>query len=108
MSKENGPPKVYTRFIDRYPSLGESWDLVHAAENEGPLDSKTIRLIKLGIAMGAMREGQVHASVRKAVRMGISREEIEHVVSLVPATLGMPATVAAFCWANDVLDKEDG
>jgi hypothetical protein len=31
-------------------------------EKEGPLDAKTARLVKLAVAVGAMREGAVHAS----------------------------------------------
>ncbi len=107
MSENSGPPKAFTRFIERFPDLGEAWDLIHRQGDTGPLDARSIRLVKLGIAMGAMREGQVHASVRKALKMGISREEIEQVVSLVASTLGMPATVAAHCWANDILDRQE-
>ncbi len=107
MSEGSKPPQAYTRFVERFPDLGEAWDLIHRQGGDGPLDAKTVRLVKIGIAMGAMREGQVHASVRKALRLGINREEIDQVVSLVSATLGMPATVAAFCWANDILDQDD-
>ena len=107
MAEQSGPPKAFTRFVERFPELGDAWDLIHQQGDTGPLDPKTVRLVKLGIAMGAMREGQVHASVRKALRMGIDRAEIEQVTSLVASTLGMPATVAAFCWANDILDQND-
>ena len=107
MSEGSKPPKAYTRFVERFPDLGEAWDLIHRQGGTGPLDAKTVRLVKLGIAMGAMREGQVHASVRKALKMGIDKAEIEQVVSMVAATSGMPATVAAFCWVNDILDETD-
>ncbi len=60
--------------------------------------------MKLGIAIGALREGSVHASVRKAVAMGIEGEELEQVVALGAGTIGMPATVAAYQWVRDVLD----
>jgi alkylhydroperoxidase/carboxymuconolactone decarboxylase family protein YurZ len=100
------PPKSYETFVTRYPKLGEAWGQIAAAGKEGPLDDKTARLVKLGIAIGAMREGSVHASVRKAKAMGISREEVEQVVALAAGTLGMPSVVAAFCWAKDVLDGD--
>lgn len=100
------PPKSYEAFVNRYPKLGEAWGTIAAAGKEGPLDEKTARLVKLGIAIGAMREGSVHASVRKAKAMGIPREEIEQVVALAAGTLGMPAVVAAFCWTGDVLDDD--
>jgi len=108
MSTTSRPPKAYKRFIERFPQLGQAWDLIAAEGEAGPLDERTQRLIKLGIAMGAMRTGSVHAGVRKALAMGISEEEIEQVVALAAGTLGMPATVANFSWVRDVLDGEDG
>jgi len=68
---------------------------------QGPLDAKTQRLVKLAVGIGAMREGAVHASVRKARAMGIETEAIEQVVALSAGTLGMPATVAAYTWDGE-------
>ena len=97
------PPRAYEDFIKRYPKLGEAWDLIHAAGKDGPLDDKTVRLVKLGIAIGAMREGAIHSSVRKALAQGITKEEIEQVIGLAAGTLGMPSTVAVFSWIRDRL-----
>ena len=98
------PPKAYNEFVARYPKLGEAWNSIAAAGHDGPLDDRTCRLVKLGIAIGAMREGAVHSGVRKALGMGITAEEVEQVVALAAGTLGLPSTVAAFCWAGDVID----
>jgi len=65
-------------------------DLIHAAGEDGPLDDRTVRLVKLGIATGAMREGAIHSSVRKALAQGITPAEIEQVIGLAAGTLGMP------------------
>lgn len=100
------PPKKYRAFINRYPKLGQAWDLIHEAEEEGPLDARVRRLVKLAIAIGAFREGAVHASARKALAAGASPEELEQVVALGAATLGMPSTVAAYTWVRDVLKEE--
>lgn len=100
------PPKAYKRFIKRFPKLGQSWDLINEAGQEGPLDERTCRLIKLAISIGAMREGAVHSGVRKALAMGISAEEIEQVVSLAAGTMGLPSTVAAHSWTLDVIDPD--
>jgi 4-carboxymuconolactone decarboxylase len=101
------PPKTYERFRQRYPKLGEAWEKIGEAGRDGPLDPKTARLIKLAIAMGAMREGAVHSSVRKALAAGISTAEIEQVVALAAGTLGMPSTVAVFTWVHDEIDKKE-
>ena len=106
MSPSPKPPKMYQRFVRRYPRLGQAWDLMAEEGQEGPLDSKTLRLVKLGIAIGAMREGAIHSNVRKAKAIGIGVEEMEQVVALAASTLGLPSTVAVFCWIQDELEKE--
>ena len=99
MSKK--PPKAYREFIATYPHLGESWDKARDQESDGPLDEKTRRLVKLGIAIGAMRQGAVSSSARKARAASATEEEIKQVVALAASTLGFPATVAVFTWLGD-------
>jgi 4-carboxymuconolactone decarboxylase len=105
MKRGPKPPKTYEVFVRRYPKLAEAWEKISEAGREGPIDGKSARLVKLAIAIGAMREGAVHSSVRKALADGISVEEIEQVVALAASTLGMPATVAVFTWVHDEIDK---
>ena len=97
------PPETFNAFGDRYPGLLDAWELIGKAGRIGPIGESTARLVKLGIAIGAMREGAVHASVRKALAMGISRDAIDQVVALAAGTIGLPATVAAFTWVGDEL-----
>jgi 4-carboxymuconolactone decarboxylase len=97
-------PKTYEAFVERYPKIGEAWEKLRAEEAAGPLDDQTSRLVKLGVAVGSMREGAVHSAVRKARSAGASREEIEHVIALAASTIGLPSTVAVFSWARDELD----
>ena len=97
------PPRGYEEFIERYPGLGKAWDAVNAAGGEGPLDAKTIRLIKLGIAMGALREGAIRSGARKALAMGITTAELSQVVALAVGTLGFPSTVAIHSWLRELL-----
>jgi 4-carboxymuconolactone decarboxylase len=99
------PPSAYDRFTKRFPDLATAWEHMAIAGKAGPLDQDTQRLVKLGIAIGAMREGAVHASVRKAVAMGIEPEALEQVTALAASTMGLPATVAAFFWVRDILDE---
>lgn len=97
------PPNTYEEFITRYPKLGRAWEQIAEAGEDGPLDKKTTRLVKLAIAIGAMREGAVHSSARKAAALGISEEEIYQVVALAAGTLGFPSTVAVYTWIEDIL-----
>jgi alkylhydroperoxidase/carboxymuconolactone decarboxylase family protein YurZ len=99
-------PKTYGLFLDRYPEIGAAWELLRKAEATGGLPEKTIRLIKLGIAIGGMKEGAVHSGVRKAVASGASRQEIEQVVAMAASTLGLPSTVAIYSWVLEQLEKD--
>ncbi len=69
-----------------------------------PLGAKTRELIKLGMAIGIRSEGAVHSHVGRALKAGASPEEIRHSVLLGIPTLGLPTTVAAFTWVDDILD----
>lgn len=105
MSENKRPPKAYRSFIDTYPKLGEAWERARAQESDGPLDEASRRLVKVAIAVGAMRQGAVHSSVRKALAAGVKEEEILQVVALAATTLGFPSAVAVFTWVRDVIEQ---
>ncbi len=107
MDQESRPPAAHQAFVARFPGLGRAWDLAGEEGREGPLDEKTQRLVKLAIAIGAMREGAVHSGVRKARDAGASLEEIEQVVALAATTIGFPSAVAIWTWVRDQA-KEGG
>lgn len=99
------PPQRYREFIVRFPGLSRAWETINEAGRKGPLDARTQRLVKLGVAMGAMREGAVRSGVRKALAMGIPLEEIEQLVPLAAGTLGMPSAVACWSWILEAAKK---
>ncbi len=101
MSKLPKPPAAYNDFVARFPKLGQAWDLLAEGGQTGPLDERTQRLIKLAIAIGAQKEGAVHASARKARALDIPDEELDQVVALSAGTLGLPSAVAAFTWVHE-------
>jgi 4-carboxymuconolactone decarboxylase len=103
MSDLPKPPQTHHEFMATFPDIANAWETIGTAGKTGPLDEKSCRLVKLALAMGAQQEGAVHASVRKALAMGITREELEQVVVLAAGTLGFPQTVAAFTWIRDLL-----
>ena len=94
------PPRAYEEFVTTFPQLGEAWDAARRQEESGPLDEKTRRLVKLGIAVGAMRQGAVSSAARKARGAGATEAEIEQIVALAASTLGFPAAVAVFTWVR--------
>lgn len=103
------PPKIHQEFVKRFPKLGKAWELLRiGAQEAGSLDERTARLVKLGIAIGAMREGAVHSAARQAIGSGVDQEEIEQVVALAASTIGLPSTVAAYTWVKDTSGKKKG
>jgi 4-carboxymuconolactone decarboxylase len=85
---------------DVWKAFSDLGDRCHAA---GPLDEKTRRLVKLALAVGAGLEGGTHSAVRNALAAGVTPDEMKHVVLLAITTLGLPATMRAWTWINDLL-----
>lgn len=105
MKKKANPPKSYLKFIQRYPKLAEAWNCIREAEDGGPFDERTKRLVKLAIAIGSQREGAVHSAVRKALEAGCAPAELNQVVALAASTLGMPTTVAIDSWVQETVGR---
>lgn len=99
-------PRTYDEFSATFPTVRKAWDLLGQAAKEGPLDDKTARLVKLGIAIGAMREGAVHSAGRKAKAAGASKEEMNQVVALASSIIGLPSAVAVWTWLSDAKAKK--
>ena len=100
------PPRAFNEFSETFPTLRKAWDILGDAAKEGPLDDRTARLVKLGVAIGAMREGAVHSSARKALALGVKTEELNQVVALASSIIGMPSAVAVWTWLRDSSAKK--
>ena len=105
-TKLSKPPRTFDEFSETFPTLRKAWDLLGDAAAEGPLDDRTARLVKLGVAIGAMREGAVHSSARKARALGVTAEEMNQVVALASSIIGMPSSVAVWTWLRDPAAKK--
>ncbi len=99
-------PKTIAAFREKHP---EVWDAFAAlgqkCHETGPLDEKTRRLVKLGIAIAHRHEGAVHSATRNAVRSGATPDEMMHVAILAITTVGWPAAYAAMTWIDDELGR---
>ncbi len=78
-----------------------------AVHKAGPLDNKTRALIKLAISTGARMEGAVHSHTRKALEAGLSKDEIKQTILLALTTIGLPSTMAAMSWVQDITDRKE-
>ena len=101
---EDSLPTVVEDFAKAEPAVWEAYNqLGQVVAEAGPLDSKTQRLIKLAIAVGAAREGAVRAHARRGRHAGLADDEMEHVALLAITTVGWPAAFAARCWITETI-----
>jgi 4-carboxymuconolactone decarboxylase len=101
-------PDVYIDFRKNFPEVASTLDkLGKAADGAGPLDERTVRLVKLGLAVGAEAQGAVRSNARKALNAGATPEEVRHVAVLAVTTCGFPAAIAGIGWIEEILaDKK--
>jgi alkylhydroperoxidase/carboxymuconolactone decarboxylase family protein YurZ len=98
-------PGPFEKFMKEFPAVFEGYDaLGRAAHAGGPLDAKARELVKLGMAIGARLEGATHSHVRKALAAGATAKEIRHAAVLAISTLGLPTTIMALTWVDDVVN----
>jgi alkylhydroperoxidase/carboxymuconolactone decarboxylase family protein YurZ len=97
-------PDVFQRFESTYPSVHAAHvQLAEACYEGGPLDARSARLVKLGIAIGAQAEGAVRSHARRALADDASPQELRHVGLLALTTIGFPHTVAGLGWIEEVI-----
>ncbi|MFW5816004.1 MAG: carboxymuconolactone decarboxylase family protein [Wenzhouxiangella sp.] len=102
----NDIPKTFLRFTDRFPELAAAHRQAGSAlDDAGPLDEKSRALVKLGVCAGAGLQSALKSHVRRGIENGLTREEIEHAVVLGMNSVGFPATVAAWQWAQNALEE---
>lgn len=103
---KGGVPSTFKAFIAKYPALGDAHERVaRAVEAAGPLDAKTLALIKIGICIGAGLESALRSHVRRAMQHGATPAEIEQAILLGMNTVGFPRTVAAWSWAQEQFSR---
>jgi alkylhydroperoxidase/carboxymuconolactone decarboxylase family protein YurZ len=97
-------PTVYRKFRDEFPGVAEALDgLGEAVDAAGPLDERSARLVKLGLAIGAAAEGSVRSNTRKALAAGATPDEVRQVALLAITTCGFPLAIAGAGWIDEVL-----
>ena len=99
-------PSTFKDFVAKFPELGDAHERVaRVVDAAGPLDGKTLALIKIGICLGAGLESAIKSHVRRAVERGATEAEIEQTVLLGMNTCGFPRTVAAWSWVRQQLAR---
>ena len=99
-------PHIYKGFKQQFPEVSKAYDeLAVKCHGWGPLDEKTRRLIKLGVAIGLNSEGGVRSHARRALDEDITADELHHAVLLAFTTTGFPTMIVAMKWVDEVIEK---
>ena len=98
-------PETLESFKAKFPQVWAAYeDLRNVCDKGGPLDKKTIELIKIGISTVMGREGGLVAHISKAKKAGAQKNEIYHSILLAMGLAGFPSTLAAFAVAKKHLE----
>jgi 4-carboxymuconolactone decarboxylase len=97
-------PEYFKQLEKRYPDVAGSFTRLSAdCAGAGPLDAKTQRLVKLGVAVGAGIEGDVQNLSMQALAEGTTPDELRHAVLLSVTTAGFPIMIAAMQMVEQVI-----
>ena len=100
-------PDIYQHFERAFPNVHAAHqELARSCYEAGPLEARTARLVKLGIAIGAQAEGAVRSHTRRALAEEMRPEELRHVGLLALTTIGFPHTVAGLGWIEEVIGSK--
>ncbi|MBM4108743.1 MAG: carboxymuconolactone decarboxylase family protein [Phycisphaerae bacterium] len=89
-----------------HPKVHAAYEALGAAcAKAGPLDARTVALVKLATSMGAGLEGAAHSHTRKALEAGWTPEELMHAAVLGTPTIGFPSMMRNRGWIQDVVGK---
>lgn len=107
MTKTQDLPPALKRLIGRRPGVWEAYEALGKACTEaGPLDHKTVHLLKavLYAARGQQTPFQTH--VRAALKAGATMDEVEHALLQLLTAEGLGSVVRAMKWADEVRRKK--
>ncbi|MFT3728201.1 MAG: carboxymuconolactone decarboxylase family protein [Terricaulis sp.] len=100
-------PGAAGRVAQEKPELWQALEkLGETANQSGPLDARTRRLINLALAIAADSEGATHSHTRRALTEGFSADELHHVAYLAVTTLGWPHAIRGLTWIQDLTRSE--
>lgn len=110
MAKSSTPtelPGAAGQVAAEKPALWTALQKLGEAANEaGPLDARTRRLVNLALAIAADSEGATHSHTRRALSEGVSADELHHVAYLAVTTLGWPHAIRGLTWIQDLTRPE--
>ncbi|MCG6862347.1 MAG: carboxymuconolactone decarboxylase family protein [Chromatiaceae bacterium] len=94
--------QILNDFQTQFPDIWAAYTrLKTSCDQGGPLDPKTIELIKIGISVAMEHEGGLVAHISQAKKAGAQDAEINHAIVVATSLAGFPSTLKAFAAAKN-------
>ena len=98
-------PKTLDDFKTQFPDTWLAYErLRNQTDRKGPLDGKTVELIKIGISTAMEHEGGIVAHASQARKAGASNDEIYQAILTAISLCGFPAVLSAVSTAKKFLE----
>ena len=99
-------PPTLRRFIKKYPDVWSAHEkLGIEVAKAGALPARDMQLIKLGASASLGLETSFKTHVKKALRAGVSKDEIEHAILQLLPMLGLTKTMTAMKWYTKCVES---
>lgn len=96
-------PKPYIDFKEYFPELAQAFEKLGVCCKEaGPLDARSARMVKMGMAVATGSRGGIKSQARKAMGEGFTIDELRHAAVLAMPSIGFAPVIAAIGWINEV------
>jgi 4-carboxymuconolactone decarboxylase len=97
-------PNLLNSFKEKYPETWSAYEqLKTQCDRQGPLDVKTVELVKISVSTALEHQGGLIAHISQARKAGANENEIYHAILLTTGLAGFPAVLAAFGTAMEYL-----
>ncbi|MGB7932172.1 MAG: carboxymuconolactone decarboxylase family protein [Gammaproteobacteria bacterium] len=97
-------PDLLNSFKEKYPDTWSAYEqLKTSCDRQGPLDVKTVELVKISVSTALEHKGGLIAHISQARKAGANEDEIYHAILLATGLAGFPAVLAAFGTALEYL-----
>lgn len=94
--------KPLDAFKQEFPDVWTAYESVrNTCDQQGPLDRKTVELVKVGISAALGRHGGLAAHIAQAQRAGAQEAEIYQAILATMSLAGFPAALGAFVTARE-------
>ena len=91
-------------FQEQFPEIHDSFRVMQErCAAWGPLDDRARTLIELALASVRMQQNAVRAQSARALKLGISADEIRHAILLTLGNAGLSSVMASLAWTHEVL-----